>query len=88
METKFISKNLQQHIFNSLYSDRCHGDTILRAQGVTYLCHAAILASSSSLLTQVLNDPKVKCLCPYLYMIIAKDILTIDYFRLIILLKM
>ena len=59
MEMKLQSQNLQQHVMNTLYSDKSGCDTVLRVGQASYLCHAAILASSSSLLHSALLDPQV-----------------------------
>ena len=59
MEMKLQSQNLHQHVMNTLYSDKSGCDTVLRVGQASYLCHAAILASSSSLLHSALLDPQV-----------------------------
>ena len=62
MEMKLQSQNLHQHVMNTLYSDKSGCDTVLRVGQASYLCHAAILASSSSLLHSALLDPQVHLL--------------------------
>ena len=59
MEMKLQSHNLHQHVMNTLYTDKSGCDTVLRVGQDSYLCHAAILASSSSLLHSALLDPQV-----------------------------
>ena len=60
MEMRIVSGNLQQHIITSLYHDRVTtGDTVVRVQGELYQCHAAILASASSLMNHLLCDSQV-----------------------------
>ena len=59
MEMKLQSQNLHQHVMNTLYRDKSGCDTVLRVGQASYLCHAAILASSSSLLHSALMDPPV-----------------------------
>ena len=53
---KLHSENLHQHVMNALYKDKSHCDTVLRVEQESYLCHAALLASSSSLLRSALLD--------------------------------
>ena len=60
METKLVGQNLHQHILTSLYTDRSLGDTVLRVQGKDYICHAAMLAATSSLFKRALQDPLVR----------------------------
>ena len=60
METKLVGRNLHQHILTSLYTDRSLGDTVLRVQGKDYICHAAMLAATSSLFKRALQDPLVR----------------------------
>ena len=59
METKLVGRNLHQHILTSLYTDRSLGDTVLRVEGRDYICHAAMLAATSSLFRRALQDPQV-----------------------------
>ena len=56
---RFQSKNLHQHILNTLYHDRSLSDTKLRVMGRDYPCHAGVLAASSQLLQVALNDAQV-----------------------------
>ena len=71
MDMKLKSNNLHQHVMNTLYSDKSLCDTVLRAGQASYLCHAAVIASSSSLLRCALDDPQVENLNELVTIILA-----------------
>merc|ERR1712142_1004726 len=52
---KLQSPGLHQHVLNTLYNDKSLCDTVLRVGDISYLCHAAIIASSRLLHSALLD---------------------------------